>query len=86
MSILSQLAKQLAFNIRILSGVTIGIGITGIAGPTGGTPEKPIGLVYIGFSTEKSTLVEKHILKAERIIFKDLVLKKVITLLSNYDI
>ena len=36
--------KQLAHNIRILSNVGIGIGISGIAGPTGGTPEKPVSL------------------------------------------
>ncbi|MFX0145568.1 MAG: CinA family protein, partial [Candidatus Hodarchaeota archaeon] len=46
-------ALQLANNIRKLSNVNIGIGISGIAGPTGGTPEKPVGLVYIGFSTKK---------------------------------
>jgi nicotinamide-nucleotide amidase len=79
-------AKYLALNIRILSRVNIGIGITGIAGPTGDTPEKPIGLVFIGFSTEQSTIVERHILKAERLKFKELVLEKVILLLSNYEI
>ncbi|MHA1487367.1 MAG: CinA family protein, partial [Promethearchaeota archaeon] len=35
-------AKQLANNIRVLSNVDIGIGITGIAGPMGGTSEKPV--------------------------------------------
>lgn len=77
-------AKQLALNIRILSRVNIGIGVTGIAGPTGGTPEKPVGLVFIGFSTEQSTIVEKHILKTDRLKFKELVLEKVISLLIHY--
>jgi len=54
--------KELANNIRILSNVDIGIGISGIAGPTGGTPEKPIGLVFIGISTEKETsIISKRI-------------------------
>ncbi len=77
-------AKHLANNIRILSNVTIGIGITGIAGPTGGTPEKPVGLVYIGFSTQKETLVKKYQFKANRITFKEKVLEKILTLLQNF--
>ncbi len=77
-------AKQLAYNIRVLSNVDIGIGITGIAGPTGGTAEKPVGLVFIGFSTEKDTIVEKHQFKAERIRFKEKVLEEVLSLLQNF--
>jgi nicotinamide-nucleotide amidase len=76
-------AKQLANNIRAISNVTIGIGITGIAGPTGGTPEKPVGLVYIGFSTQKETIVEKHQFNVDRITFKRKVLEKVLSLLQN---
>jgi len=80
------IAKQLAYNIRVLSNVDIGIGITGIAGPTGGTAEKPVGLVFIGFSTEKDTIVEKHQFKAERITFKENVLEKVLSLLQNFSL
>jgi len=79
-------AKQMAYNIRVLSNVDIGIGITGIAGPTGGTAEKPVGLVFIGFSTEKDTIVEKHQFKAERITFKERVLEKVLSLLQNFSL
>lgn len=79
-------AKQMAYNIRVLSNVDIGIGITGIAGPTGGTAEKPVGLVFIGFSTEKDTIVEKHQFKAERITFKENVLEKVLSLLQNFSL
>ena len=78
-------AKHLANNIRILSDVTIGIGITGIAGPTGGTPEKPVGLVYIGFSTQKETIVKKYQFKVNRIAFKEKVLEKILTLLQNFE-
>ena len=76
-------AKQLANNIRVLSKVTIGIGITGIAGPTGGTFEKPVGLVYIGFSTLKETIVEKHQFNVGRITFKGKVFDQVLSLLQN---
>ena len=74
-------AKQLAFNIRVLSNTDIGIGITGIAGPTGGTKQKPVGLVYIGFSTTEKTEVYKFEFKADRITFKKLVLEKILDFL-----
>ncbi len=77
-------AKQLANNIRVLSNVDVGIGITGIAGPTGGTPEKPVGLVYIGISTSDGTIVEKHHFNADRITFKTIILEKILLLLQNY--
>jgi nicotinamide-nucleotide amidase len=76
-------AKQLAFNIRILSNVDIGIGITGIAGPSGGTLEKPVGLVFIGYSTEKITKVEKHQFQVDRLTFKKKVLEKVLKSLEK---
>lgn len=46
----SQVAKKMAENARIVNQTDIGLGITGIAGPTGGSEEKPLGLVYIAMS------------------------------------
>src|ERR1700678_2622438 len=51
----SEVALALAEGIRKRTGATIGVGITGIAGPGGGTPEKPVGLVHIGISDERGT-------------------------------
>lgn len=48
----SEVALALADGIRKRTGATIGVGVTGIAGPGGGTPEKPVGLVHIGLSDE----------------------------------
>jgi len=48
-------ALALAKGIRERTNATFGIGITGVAGPTGGTPDKPVGLVFIGISTENET-------------------------------
>ncbi|UCD01021.1 MAG: CinA family protein [Promethearchaeota archaeon] len=75
--------KQLTYNIRVLSKVDIGIGISGIAGPKGGTPEKPVGLVFIGFSTERQTITQKYNIKAERITFKEEVLEKIVQFLEE---
>ncbi len=77
-------AFQLAKNVRETARVTVGIGITGIAGPTGGTPQKPVGLVYIGYSSDKETVVDKHVIKANRINFKKKVLEKIILKLEDF--
>ena len=78
-----QVVKQLAYNIRVQSNVDVGIGISGIAGPTGGTPEKPVGLVFLGVSTEKDTIVKKFNFKTDRITFKRKVLEKIIYFLEE---
>jgi nicotinamide-nucleotide amidase len=48
-----EVALALADGIRKRSGATLGVGVTGIAGPGGGTPEKPVGLVHIGIADER---------------------------------
>ncbi len=48
----AETAIQMAEGVKKLSGADIGISTTGIAGPLGGTPEKPVGLVYVGVCTE----------------------------------
>lgn len=56
----SQVAEQMAIGVRRKLGSTYGIGITGIAGPGGGTPTKQVGLVYIALATSKKTFVRKY--------------------------
>lgn len=48
-------AYQMAEGVRKALGADIGISTTGVAGPGGGTPEKPVGLIYVGISTEEKT-------------------------------
>lgn len=51
----SQVAEAMARGVKELLGVDIGLAVTGIAGPGGGSVEKPVGLVYIGLSAREGT-------------------------------
>jgi len=61
-----QVAKKMAQGVRKTFNTTFGLSTTGIAGPTGGSKEKPVGLVYIGVSSGKETWVMKLNLKGSR--------------------
>ncbi|MGH9397455.1 MAG: competence/damage-inducible protein A [Terriglobia bacterium] len=54
-----QVAQALSEGIRRRAESSIGIGITGVAGPGGGAPEKPVGLVFIGLSDVRGTTVRE---------------------------
>jgi nicotinamide-nucleotide amidase len=62
----AEVAKALAQGIRQRTGATLGLGVTGIAGPTGGSEEKPVGLVYIALSDAQKTEVMERTFRGER--------------------
>jgi nicotinamide-nucleotide amidase len=63
-------ARELAEGIRSRAGTDVGVGITGIAGPTGGTREKPVGLVYVALADRRGTEVKRAVYKLDRETFK----------------
>jgi PncC family amidohydrolase len=66
-----QTAKAMAIGIKNKSKVDIGISTTGIAGPAGGTKEKPVGLVYVGIASSKNVAVKKFIFFGNRLQNKE---------------
>jgi nicotinamide-nucleotide amidase len=61
-----EVAKALAAGIRQRTGATLGLGITGVAGPGGGSEDKPVGLVYIAVSDAQKTDVMEHTFRGSR--------------------
>lgn len=61
-----QTAGEMARGIQNEFQTNIGIGITGIAGPTGGTDEKPVGLVYIGLAIKDKLIVKRFLFLKDR--------------------
>ena len=60
-------AREMAEGARTRAGVSLALSCTGIAGPGGATPGKPVGLVFIGCAYEgAATLVERHVFPGDR--------------------
>lgn len=62
----SQTAASMAEGGRSRFNTDFGVSITGIAGPSGGSPEKPVGLVYVALATTKRTHVQQHLFSGDR--------------------
>ena len=60
------IARQMAEGVCRVTGARLGLSATGIAGPTGGTADKPVGLVYMGVCLDGVTTVVKNVFKGNR--------------------
>jgi len=66
----AETASEMARGARARFGANLGLAITGIAGPTGGMPGKPVGLTYIALATADNVFVEKHVWDGARLANK----------------
>lgn len=73
-------AEQMAYGAAKAADAEVALSVTGIAGPDGGTPEKPVGLVYIGCYCFGKITVERHIFKGDRQTVRDASVQAALTL------
>lgn len=76
-----EVAQAMAINTRKISGASLAIGITGIAGPSGLTKEKPAGTVFICVSSKNKTIAERYQFSGTRLEIKRKSTNKAITTL-----
>jgi nicotinamide-nucleotide amidase len=64
-------AEQMAEGARKRAGVEVGVGITGIAGPDGGSEEKPVGTVFIGVATPRGVASRRYLFYGTRATIRE---------------
>ncbi len=79
-----EVARQMAEGVKAISGADLGISLTGIMGPTGATPGKPVGLVYIGLCDEKVCTAKKFMFGDDRIMNKQRTAQAALDTLRRY--
>lgn len=79
-----EVAIEMARGVRTNLNADIGLSVTGIAGPGGGTPEKPVGLTWIGFSTPDGEEARQFIWQGDRLQVKEQSAEAALGILVEY--
>ncbi len=79
-----QVAIEMAEGVKKVADADIGLSTTGIAGPTGATPTKPVGLVYIGIATPDYSKAYKYIFSGDRRMIKEKAAQEALNILRLY--
>jgi len=80
----SETVIEMARGIRITLAADIGISVSGIAGPGGGTPEKPVGTVWIGLSSPSQEYSRHYLWSGDRLAVKEQSAQAALNLLLEY--
>jgi nicotinamide-nucleotide amidase len=76
-------AREMAEGARNRTLADYGLSVTGIAGPSGGSPDKPVGTVFIGLATRFGAIVRRHINRFDRETFKYVTSQQALDLLRR---
>ena len=82
-AVYDKVAQIMAQNVRKIASSDYGIGITGIAGPFGGTPVKPAGTVFISVATRNKVVTKKFHFLGSRLVVKRKAALKALSILKN---
>ena len=78
----AEVAEQMAVGARRLTGADLAVAVTGIAGPTGGTPDKPVGTVWFGLATASSVRSERKLFIGDRESVRNQTIRHALGMLS----
>ncbi|WP_423225902.1 nicotinamide-nucleotide amidohydrolase family protein [Candidatus Amarolinea aalborgensis] len=80
----AEVARQMAHGARRVFGADIAVSVTGIAGPGGGTPDKPVGLAHLHLSAPDAEWAERHVWQEDRVGNKRLSANAALALILRY--
>ncbi len=79
-----QVARTMADSIKKITGAEIGVSVTGIAGPDGGSAAKPVGTVFIGLATPEDTTIHEYHFSGDRHQIQEITTQTALDLIRSY--
>jgi PncC family amidohydrolase len=78
-----EVARAMASGVRARFGSDLGVAITGIAGPDGGTDEKPVGLVHLALDDRSTVTHRRVVLPGDRALVREIAVKAALDLVRR---
>ncbi|MBP1733952.1 MAG: competence/damage-inducible protein CinA [Deltaproteobacteria bacterium] len=80
----SEVAQAMAEGLREATEADVALSVTGVAGPGGGTPEKPVGTVYVGLALKNESFVRKFLFSGDRLSIKEQTSEEALRMVLDY--